>query len=99
MKYAIVIETGSDGCSAYVPDLPGCVAAAKTLRQVKKLIASAVEFHLEGMRRHGERIIPEPSTVVDYVLIWNEEEEEELRRQFGMGRMTKLLAKRKKGRQ
>jgi predicted RNase H-like HicB family nuclease len=66
VKYAIVIETGPDGYGAYVPDLPGCVAAAKTLGQVKKLIAEAVPFHLEGMRLHGETI-PEPSSLCDYV--------------------------------
>jgi predicted RNase H-like HicB family nuclease len=66
MKFAVVIEKGRDGCSAYVPDLPGCIAAAKTLREVKKLIAEAIAFHLEGMRANGETI-PEPSSVTDYV--------------------------------
>jgi predicted RNase H-like HicB family nuclease len=54
MPYRIIIEAGRGGYGAYVPDLPGCVAAAKTRAEVKKLIAEAIPFHLEGMRRHGE---------------------------------------------
>jgi predicted RNase H-like HicB family nuclease len=57
MPFRIVIEPGPGGYGAYVPDLPGCVAAARTQAEVKKLIAEAIPFHLEGMRRHGE-VIP-----------------------------------------
>jgi predicted RNase H-like HicB family nuclease len=49
MKYAVVIETGSGGCSAYVRDLPGCVAAGATLEETERLIQEAIEFRLEGM--------------------------------------------------
>lgn len=64
-KYAIVIEKGPANYSAYVLDLPGCVAAAETLDEVKELMRSAIEFHLEGMREDGDPI-PEPTTLVDY---------------------------------
>ncbi|MGO9260909.1 MAG: type II toxin-antitoxin system HicB family antitoxin [Bryobacteraceae bacterium] len=66
MKYAIVIEKapGSD-YSAYVPDLPGCVAAADTLEEIKQLMREGIEFHLEGMREDGDPI-PEPTTQVGY---------------------------------
>ncbi len=61
MRYAIVVEKGSRGYSAYVPDLPGCVAAAKTRGDVVKLIREAIEFHIEGLQEEGLRI-PEPSS-------------------------------------
>jgi predicted RNase H-like HicB family nuclease len=66
MQYAVVIETGETGCSAYVPDLPGCIAAAETEAEVRNLIREAIEFHLEGMREDGEPI-PEPTSRVMYV--------------------------------
>jgi predicted RNase H-like HicB family nuclease len=64
-RYAIVIEKGSN-YSAYVLDLPGCVAAADTLDEVKRLMQEGIEFHLQGMREDGDPI-PEPTTTVDYV--------------------------------
>lgn len=62
MKYAIVIEKGPKSYGAYIPDLPGCVAVGKTLRGVKKLIAEALQLHLEDMRERKQPI-PKPSTV------------------------------------
>lgn len=61
IEYAVVIERGAEGCSAYVPDLPGCVAAADTEEEVTALIREAIEFHLEGMRENGEPI-PQPGS-------------------------------------
>jgi predicted RNase H-like HicB family nuclease len=66
MEYAIIIERGAEGCSAYVPDLPGCVAAAETEDEVRELIREAIEFHLEGLREDGDPI-PQPSSRVGYV--------------------------------
>ena len=66
MKYAIVVEKGEDSYGAYVPDLPGCVAAAKTKDEVMKLIKEAIRFHLEGMREDGEEI-PVPHSETAYV--------------------------------
>ena len=66
MKYAFVIEkVAGSNYSAYVPDLPGCVATADTLEEIKQLMQEGIEFHLEGMREDGLPI-PEPSTHVDY---------------------------------
>ena len=65
-KYAIVIEkVPGSNYSAYVPDLPGCVATAGTLAEIKLLIQEGIEFHLEGLRAGGDPI-PEPTTEVDY---------------------------------
>lgn len=59
MKYIVVYERGPNNWSAYVPDLPGCVAAADTRDEVRQLITEAMEFHIEGMREDNEPV-PEP---------------------------------------
>jgi predicted RNase H-like HicB family nuclease len=66
MKYAVVVERSPTGFAAYVPDLPGCVAAGGTRAEVERLIREAIQLHLEGMREDGEPI-PEPTTGVDLV--------------------------------
>lgn len=66
MRYAVVIEKGPNNYSAYVPDLPGCVATGATAEQAEAGIREAIEFHLEGMREDGLPI-PEPSSKVEYV--------------------------------
>jgi len=65
-SYAIVIEHGPEGCSAYSPDLPGCIAAGSTEDEVRRLMAEAIEFHIEGLRQNGLPI-PEPTSTVEYV--------------------------------
>lgn len=60
MEYAVVIDKTDNGYAAYVPDLPGCVAAADTRQETKALITSAIQAHLELMREHGDPI-PEPT--------------------------------------
>jgi predicted RNase H-like HicB family nuclease len=54
-RYTVIIEKGAEGFGAFVPDLPGCVAAARTRAAVTRLIREAVEFHLEGLREEGIR--------------------------------------------
>ena len=66
MRYAMVIEKGPSSFGAYVPDLPGCVAIGKTAAEVRKLIAEAVPFHLEGLREDGLPI-PDPETECEYL--------------------------------
>ena len=66
MRYAIVIENAGPNFSAYVPDLPGCVATGKTLDEVEREMREAIEFHLDGMRQGGVPI-PPPSSAVRYV--------------------------------
>jgi predicted RNase H-like HicB family nuclease len=65
-KYVALIEKTADGYSAHVPDLPGCIAAAFTYEGTVQLIHEAIEFHVEGMRLHGEQV-PEPSTSAELV--------------------------------
>jgi predicted RNase H-like HicB family nuclease len=61
MKYVVIYEKGPKSFGAYVPDLPGCVAVGRTLREVRRLIREAVELHLEDMAERGESI-PDPTT-------------------------------------
>jgi predicted RNase H-like HicB family nuclease len=66
MRYAIVIENAGTNYSAYVPDLPGCVATGATPAEVEEHIREAIEFHLQGLREDGAPI-PPPSSTVEYV--------------------------------
>ena len=66
MRYAIVIEKAEDNFSAYVPDLPGCVATGASVTEIEAQIREAIEFHIEGLREDGAPI-PEPSSQVEYV--------------------------------
>jgi predicted RNase H-like HicB family nuclease len=65
-KYLVIIEKGPESFGAYVPDLPGCVAAGATLDEVKRLIHEAVNLHLAEMRRTGQPI-PVPTSVPEIV--------------------------------
>lgn len=65
-KYTVFIEPTATGFSAYVPDLPGCVAAASTLEGTRDLIKEAIEFHIEGMRMNGDAV-PEPTRLVEQI--------------------------------
>jgi predicted RNase H-like HicB family nuclease len=69
MRYAVVIEKAENNYSAYVPDLPGCVATGTTVGETEKEIREAIEFHLAGLREDGLPI-PHPSSQVDYVEVW-----------------------------
>jgi predicted RNase H-like HicB family nuclease len=66
MKYAIIIEKSANGFGAYAPDLPGCVTAGETVEETIQLMKEAIEFHIEGMKLHGEPI-PEPISQCFYV--------------------------------
>lgn len=66
--YAVVIEGDQDGYSAYVPDLPGCVAAGATIDEVESLIRQAIELHLNSLRAHGDPV-PPPSAVATTVVV------------------------------
>lgn len=66
MRYAVIVEISDTGFGAYVPDLPGCVAAAGSYDEVLRLIQGAIEFHIEGLREDGEPI-PTPTSRVEFV--------------------------------
>jgi predicted RNase H-like HicB family nuclease len=66
MRYAVVIEKSARNYSAYLPDVPGCVATGKTVAQTISNLQQALEMHFAGMQEDGEPI-PDPVTLCDYV--------------------------------
>ncbi len=65
-KYLVVYEREGRSYGAFVPDLPGCVAVAKTRPAVKKLIREAIELHLEDLASRGAQI-PRPTSASEYI--------------------------------
>jgi len=66
MRYAIVIEKAEGNYSAFVPDLPGCVATAATIADVETEIRDAIRFHIEGLKSDGLEV-PHPTSLAEYV--------------------------------
>jgi predicted RNase H-like HicB family nuclease len=66
MRYLVVVEKGPESYGAYVPDLPGCVAAGETKEEALSLIREAIEFHLEGLKEEGQPI-PAPTSSSELV--------------------------------
>jgi predicted RNase H-like HicB family nuclease len=66
MRFAVVIEQADSNFSAYVPDLPGCVATGATIKDAENEIREAIKFHIEGMKEDGLPI-PAPSSAVEYI--------------------------------
>jgi predicted RNase H-like HicB family nuclease len=65
MRYAVVIEKADGNYSAYVPDLPGCVATGATIEELERHLKEAIRFHLDGLREDGAPV-PQPSPVREY---------------------------------
>ena len=68
MRYAIVVEKTENNYSAYIPDLPGCVATGFTIEEIEREIREAIEFHIEGLIEDGLPI-PQPTSIVEYLEI------------------------------
>ena len=66
MRYAVVIEKAEGNYSAYVPDLPGCVATGASVAEVEKELRAAIRFHIDGLKEDGLPI-PSPSSIAEYV--------------------------------
>jgi predicted RNase H-like HicB family nuclease len=66
MRYAVVIEKADGNYSAYVPDLPGCVATGSTVQEVEGEIRDAIRFHIEGLKA-DKLPVPAPTSIADYV--------------------------------
>jgi predicted RNase H-like HicB family nuclease len=66
MRYAVVIEKAGSNYSAYVPDLPGCVATGPNVKSVESEIRRAIRFHIDGLKADGQPV-PEPSSIAQYV--------------------------------
>ena len=66
MRYAVVIEKANGNYSAYVPDLPGCVATGATVAEVEADIREAMRFHIDGLKADG-LTVPVPTSIAEYV--------------------------------
>ena len=66
MRYAVIFERGPTSYGAYVPDLPGCVAVAETLEELRPLIREAIELHIEELAKSGDPV-PEASSICEYI--------------------------------
>jgi predicted RNase H-like HicB family nuclease len=66
MRYAVVIEKASGNYSAYVPDLPGCVATGATVAEAESEIRAAIRFHIDGLKEAGQPV-PQATSIADYV--------------------------------
>jgi predicted RNase H-like HicB family nuclease len=66
MRYAVVIEKADGNYSAYVPDLPGCVATGPTVEEVERDIRDAIRFHIDGLKADGLPV-PAPTSIAEYV--------------------------------
>ncbi len=66
MRYAVVIEKAGDNYSAYVPDLPGCVATGATVEETENEIREAIRFHIQGLTEDGIAV-PPPASLAEYV--------------------------------
>lgn len=66
MRYAVIIEAGENNYSAYVPDLPGCVAVGDTIDETLSEIQEAIRFHIDGLREDGIDV-PKPTSIAEYV--------------------------------
>ncbi|MCW5694072.1 MAG: type II toxin-antitoxin system HicB family antitoxin [Pseudolabrys sp.] len=66
MRYAIVIEKTDRNYSAYVPDLPGCIATGSTVAEAESEIRAAIRFHIDGLKEDGLPV-PEATSIADYV--------------------------------
>ncbi len=65
MRYAVIIEHAGDNFSAYVPDLPGCIATGSTVEEARSNIREAIAFHLDGIRADGNPV-PPPRAIAEY---------------------------------
>ncbi len=68
-KYVVLFEKSKDGYSAYVPDLPGCVAFGDTKEETEELIYEAIKFHIEGMEKDNQSV--PPSVVESEIMVFN----------------------------
>lgn len=66
MRYGIVIEKTDGNYSAYVPDLPGCVATGATVEETEREIREAIRFHIEGLKADGQSV-PKASSICHHV--------------------------------
>ena len=68
MQYLVVIEKGPSSFGAYVPDLPGCIAAGASREEVATLIHEAIELHIQDLKSQGQQV-PSPQSSSELVSV------------------------------
>ena len=58
MDYRVIIEESNNGYAAYLPALPGCIAAGDTFNETKQLIEEAAEWHVDDLIADGHQVEP-----------------------------------------
>ncbi len=66
MRYAIVIEKTRTGYSAFVPDLPGCVATGASQSDIELEMKNAIKFHIDGLKEDGLPV-PKATSIAEYI--------------------------------
>ena len=72
MRYAILIERAETNYSAYVPDLPGCIATGSSIEAVQREMRDAIRFHIDGLKADGLPV-PVPTSIAGYVDVSRQE--------------------------
>lgn len=67
-EYTVIYEWAGNNYSAYVPDLPGCIACGDTLEETQQLVKEAIELYIDALREDGKPV-PEPSTKAGLVAV------------------------------
>lgn len=67
-EYAVIYERGPTSWGAWVPDLPGCIAAGESRADVERLIGEAIEAHIDSLREHGDPV-PEPTSTAGAIQV------------------------------
>jgi predicted RNase H-like HicB family nuclease len=67
-EYLVIYEWAGQNYSAYVPDLPGCVAAGDTLEETEQLMKEAIELYIKSLKEMKQPV-PEPSTKARPVMV------------------------------
>lgn len=67
-KFLIIIEKAKNNFSAFSPDLPGCIATGKTVKETEKNMYEAIELHLQGLSEDNMPI-PESASIAEYMVI------------------------------
>lgn len=67
-EYTVIYERGERNWSAYVPDLPGCIATGRTRQDIENKVREAIDFHIEGLIARGAPV-PVPSVEAGTVCV------------------------------
>ncbi len=50
LEHLVIVKKYGNGYSAYVPDIPGCIAAASTKNETLLLLKDALKIHIGDLQ-------------------------------------------------